>query len=191
MRRIARPMLAAVFVVGGFDALRHPAAPRRTAAAPLVKVSPARSTCPTTRSCSSAPTAPRCSARGALLATGRVPRARLARSSPRPLVPTTVAGHAFWEETDPAKRARSRRSQFLKNVGLLGGLLLAAVDTAGKPGLRGGPSAPPRTPARGRTSQREAKQAARLASRGPPRGSPGGTARHDAHHLTPVPTGRP
>ena len=36
VRRIARPMLAAIFVTSGLDALRHPAA-RAQAAAPLVK----------------------------------------------------------------------------------------------------------------------------------------------------------
>jgi hypothetical protein len=50
------------------------------------------------------------------------------------LVPTTLAGHRFWEEKDPAERYR-QRGNFLKNVGLLGGLILAAVDTEGQPGL--------------------------------------------------------
>ena len=70
---------------------------------------------------------------GALLATGHVPRIAstiLAGS----LVPTTVAAHPFWKESDPQKRAQ-QKIQFLKNLGLLGGLLLAAVDTAGKPSL--------------------------------------------------------
>ena len=50
------------------------------------------------------------------------------------LVPTTVAAHSFWQEQDPEVRAK-QKVQFLKNLGLLGGLLLAAVDTEGKPGL--------------------------------------------------------
>ena len=49
-------------------------------------------------------------------------------------MPTTYAGHPFWEETGPGQARRSG-SHFLKNLGLLGGLLLAAVDTEGKPGL--------------------------------------------------------
>ena len=44
------------------------------------------------------------------------------------LVPTTVAAHSFWQEQDPEVRAK-QKVQFLKNLGLLGGLLLAAVDT--------------------------------------------------------------
>jgi hypothetical protein len=70
---------------------------------------------------------------GSLLALGKFPRLAstvLAAS----LVPTTVAAHSFWQEQDPEVRAK-QKVQFLKNLGLLGGLLLAAVDTEGKPGL--------------------------------------------------------
>jgi putative oxidoreductase len=41
------------------------------------------------------------------------------------LVPTTVAGHAFWSDDDPVAR-KTNRIQFLKNVGLAGGLLAVA-----------------------------------------------------------------
>jgi uncharacterized membrane protein YphA (DoxX/SURF4 family) len=70
---------------------------------------------------------------GMLLATGRMTRpaaAVLAGS----LVPTTVAGHPFWRETDPARR-RGEQIQFMTNLGVLGGLMLAAVDTEGRPSL--------------------------------------------------------
>ena len=67
------------------------------------------------------------------LATGRAPRlcATLLAAS---LVPTTAAGHRFWEESDQVARS-NQRTHFFKNVSMLGGLLLAAVDTEGKPGL--------------------------------------------------------
>ena len=39
-----------------------------------------------------------------------------------------------WNETDPTARANSRL-HFVKNVSMLGGLLLASVDTDGKPGM--------------------------------------------------------
>ena len=42
------------------------------------------------------------------------------------LVPTTVAGHAFWKDEDPARRT-ANRIQVLKNTGLIGGLLTVAV----------------------------------------------------------------
>ncbi|MEV0392796.1 DoxX family membrane protein [Polymorphospora rubra] len=70
---------------------------------------------------------------GLLLATGRCTRpaaAVLAAS----LVPTTLAGHPFWSVDDPTDR-RNQQTHFLKNIGLLGGLLLAAVDTQGRPGV--------------------------------------------------------
>lgn len=51
------------------------------------------------------------------------------------LIPTTLAAHGFWKLDDPSAR-RLQRIQFLKNLGLLGGLLLAALDTEGRPGLR-------------------------------------------------------
>jgi uncharacterized membrane protein YphA (DoxX/SURF4 family) len=50
------------------------------------------------------------------------------------LVPTTLAGHAFWDEKDPAAR-KAQRLQFAKNSSVLGGLILAALDTEGKPGV--------------------------------------------------------
>jgi uncharacterized membrane protein YphA (DoxX/SURF4 family) len=43
------------------------------------------------------------------------------------LVPTTIAGHAFWGVDDPATRA-AQRVQFHKNLAMLGGLLFAVLD---------------------------------------------------------------
>ncbi|MDP8930210.1 MAG: DoxX protein, partial [Actinomycetota bacterium] len=37
------------------------------------------------------------------------------------LVPTTLAGHPFWKLED--KEAAQQRIQFMKNLGLLGGLM--------------------------------------------------------------------
>lgn len=39
------------------------------------------------------------------------------------LIPTTLAGHAFWKETDPEIRTQ-QITHFTKNLGLIGGLLL-------------------------------------------------------------------
>jgi hypothetical protein len=81
------------------------------------------------------------------------------------LVPTTYAGHPFWEEKDRATRVQQRNA-FLKNLGVLGGLLQAAVDTEGRPGVayrmhmvsKGAER-------RARTTKRETKQAVRAARR--------------------------
>jgi hypothetical protein len=81
------------------------------------------------------------------------------------IVPTTVAGHAFWNETDPVVR-KQQRTQFLKNLGLLGGLLLATVDTEGKPGLAYRAGLAGDSAKRGaKRARREAKHAARAARR--------------------------
>jgi len=67
---------------------------------------------------------------GALLAVGWVPRvAALALAAT--LIPTTAAGHRFWEYDDPQERAQ-QRIHFLKNLSMLGGLLMVAADSGGR-----------------------------------------------------------
>jgi uncharacterized membrane protein YphA (DoxX/SURF4 family) len=68
---------------------------------------------------------------GMLTPAHRLASATLAAS----LVPTTLAGHAYWEFEDPGDRLQ-QRNHFMKNLGLLGGLIMATVDNDGKPGLR-------------------------------------------------------
>jgi putative oxidoreductase len=43
------------------------------------------------------------------------------------LVPTTIVGHAFWKEENTAGR-KNQLTQFFKNLGLLGGLLLVLTE---------------------------------------------------------------
>jgi putative oxidoreductase len=69
---------------------------------------------------------------GLLLASGHLTRPAAAVLAGN-LVPTTLAGHPFWSYKG-AERTQ-HQTHFLKNLGLLGGLLLAAADTQGKPGL--------------------------------------------------------
>jgi putative oxidoreductase len=92
---------------------------------------------------------------GAMLATGRMPRlASLALAAT--LVPTTLAGHRFWEESDAQQRA-NQQVHFFKNLSMIGGLLLASVDTEGKPSV----AWMARSGAR-RARKQAAKQAGRL-----------------------------
>ena len=49
-------------------------------------------------------------------------------------VPNTYSRHRFWELSDPGERSE-QRAHFLKNVGLIGGLVLELVDTEGAPSL--------------------------------------------------------
>ncbi|MBP1159060.1 DoxX family protein [Rhodococcus sp. PvR099] len=138
VRRIARPLLATVFITGGIDALRHPAG-KADIAEPVIQQ--AHGALPD-RVAALVPSDPTNLVRlngaiqvgaGALLAIGKAPRiASLTLASS--LLPTTLAGHAFWNESDPLQRA-AHRTQFFKNMSLLGGLLIAGVDTEGKPSL--------------------------------------------------------
>lgn len=132
VRRIARPLLAAVFVIQGLDSLRHPARRAEMASPLLDKIGPVLGL-PEDKEMLVRANGFAQLVGGTMLATGRLPRvgALLIAGS---LVPTTVAGHPFWQETDPQQRAQ-QRTQFLKNLGLLGGALLALVDTEGRPGL--------------------------------------------------------
>ncbi len=43
------------------------------------------------------------------------------------IVPTTMAGHAYWKIEDPVAR-KLQRVQLVKDVAMIGGLLLAATD---------------------------------------------------------------
>ncbi|MFG1771029.1 DoxX family protein [Nocardia salmonicida] len=70
---------------------------------------------------------------GLLLASGRAPRpAALLLAAT--VVPGTVTEQDFWAENDPDRKA-AKRVGFLKDLGLLGGLMIAAADTEGKPSL--------------------------------------------------------
>src|SRR6185312_4535292 len=139
IRLIARPMLASMFVVGGIDALMNasgkvPKAEKVTDQVPTLaeRIAPGLPV----------PTDPATLVRinggvqvvaGLALATGRMPRISalvLAAS----LAPTTYAGHPFWEEKDKPARS-AQRTQFFKNLSMTGGLLLASVDTEGRPGV--------------------------------------------------------
>ena len=137
VRRIARPMLSAVFIGRGVDALRNPK-PAAAAARPTLEglsklPDPVGPKVPF-----NAETVARINAAvqiggGLLLATGRMPRlasATLALS----VIPGSLGGHMFWNEADPHRKADERRA-FLADVSLIGGLIIAAVDTEGKPSL--------------------------------------------------------
>ncbi len=64
-------------------------------------------------------------AAGSALALGIKPRLA-ALSLAGLLVPTTLAGHRFWEEESEQGRSM-QETQFLKNVAIIGGLLLYAA----------------------------------------------------------------
>ncbi|HSN36380.1 MAG TPA: DoxX family protein [Arthrobacter sp.] len=132
VRFVARPMLASSFVLAGMDKLKN-ADDTATQLSPLLR-----------RAAESLPfqTDEKVLARviggtqvgaGVLLALGK--SARLAATILA--VISALNGFVEWRSADiSTKNARdARRKQLLKNVSLTGGVLLAAVDTNGRPGL--------------------------------------------------------
>jgi putative oxidoreductase len=132
-RRIARPLLASIFVVGGWDAFWNPAAKAKKAevvSEPLGDSVGVEQLDPETLVRINGAVQ---IVGGILLALGKYRRVA-AVALIGSIVPTTYAGHRFWEESDPATRAQ-QKMHFVKNLGLLGGLILAAFDTEGEPSL--------------------------------------------------------
>lgn len=171
-------MLAALFIQGGINALKAPQGHVQAARPVLDAVSPA-----VDKAVEIAPIDQRPDdemlvkidagvkiVAGSMLALGKFPRlasTALAAS----LIPTTLAGHRFWDETDEAKKAE-QQIHFFKNVGLLGGLLIAAADTHGKPSVA----------YRGKRAARRAQAAVAdlTTTSGPGLGERVGSAAHDA-----------
>jgi len=133
LRFIARPMLGSIFVIQGYETWRRPE--RVTPAAEPV-VRPVRDRVPGVPS--ETEEAVRLNGAvqavaGSMLAAGWFPRLS-ALALAGTLVPTTLAGHRFWEVADKQERAQQRIG-FLKNLTIMGGLLIAAADTGGSPSL--------------------------------------------------------
>lgn len=165
-RRIARPLLAAVFIANGVDTLLHPKAKIDAAKQLLDKAQEV------------APSAPAVDpvlfvqAQGALevgaglmMAIGRAPRLAAAVLAVD-LIPSAAVEHPFWSGDYPDER-KTRRAQFLKNAGLLGGLLMVVSDTGGKPSLAWRARHTKRDTNKGveKASRRVRKQAKRAARR--------------------------
>lgn len=136
-RLLARPMLASMFIVGGIDALKSPGSKAPAAEPVTERLVPAAKKAGLPLP-SDTETLVRLNGAaqvlgGLALATGKAPRLG-ALTLAASLVPTTFAGHRFWEESDPAMK-RNQRIHFLKNVSMLGGAIIAAGDTDGKPGV--------------------------------------------------------
>jgi putative oxidoreductase len=138
LRRVARPLLASIFIYGGIGALRD-AQGHAKAVEPFLNdtFDKVEGVLP-----EGVPRDPVTLVKidagvkigaGLAFATGRAPRLAsfLLLGS---LVPTTLAAHRFWDVKEPAER-QQQTVQFFKNAGLAGGLLLATADTSGKPSL--------------------------------------------------------
>jgi uncharacterized membrane protein YphA (DoxX/SURF4 family) len=137
VRRIARPLLSAVFIGQGIDALRSPKQAAETARPTLEGLQklpePAATKVP-----SDAETLARINAvvqigGGLLLASGRLPRVASAALAAT-VIPGRMGDHLFWTEKDQQRKAQQRR-EFLTDLSLIGGLIIASADTEGKPSL--------------------------------------------------------
>lgn len=135
LRRVARPLLASAFIADGIDAVVHPDAhtgaltklePRLAKVADDVPYVPRDAR--TLVRISGAVTA----TSGVLLALGVAPRVA-AGVLAAVQVPTILVRHPFWS-TRGAER-KEHLAGALRGASLLGGLLLASADTAGKPSL--------------------------------------------------------
>jgi uncharacterized membrane protein YphA (DoxX/SURF4 family) len=146
-------MLASIFVVQGYDTVLRP---ERVSAQAEPVVRPIAERVPVVPSQTEQAVRINGAVQvvaGSLLALGRWPRLS-ALAIAATLVPTTLAGHRFWETQDKQERAQ-QRIHFLKNLSMLGGLVIAAADTAGRPSLAW----------RGRQAARSARRDVSLAAR--------------------------
>jgi uncharacterized membrane protein YphA (DoxX/SURF4 family) len=130
-------MLSAVFIGQGVDSLLNPKTAAQ-AAAPAVDglrnlPDPVGSKIPTDPETFAKINAGAQIAGGLLLAAGRAPRLASAALA-LTVIPANLGAHMFWTESDPERKAEQRRA-FLTDVSLVGGLIIASADTAGKPSL--------------------------------------------------------
>ncbi|MGO1166773.1 MAG: DoxX family protein [Janibacter sp.] len=131
VRRIARPLLSSIFILGGVNAVRYAAA-HKDAAEPVIKKLAAPLGLPEDSELLVRVNGAAMVGGGVLVATGKAPRlGSLVLLGAT--IPTTLT-HQWWNETDPEKK-QGEQIQFFKNLSLVGGLLLAAADTEGKPGV--------------------------------------------------------
>ncbi|MBX6768101.1 MAG: DoxX family membrane protein, partial [Actinomadura rubrobrunea] len=129
---LARPFVAAPYIITGLETLRDPA-PRAEQVAPAVKPIADRFDWLPTKD-------PEALVRfqgalslgtGVLLLTGRFRRLTTFLLAAQ-LVPSLLTEHRYWTEDDPERRA-SERSHLLKNVGLFGALLMVAAQPRRSP----------------------------------------------------------
>src|SRR3954469_10786491 len=124
LRQLARPLLGATFIAAGVEALREGDRRRQQAQAltgSLGLGDPATVTKAVAGTQIGA---------GLLLATGRMPRLS-ALALAATVVPDALTGHAFWAEDDKQQR-QLQRSLLVRDLGLLGGLLVTVADTGGR-----------------------------------------------------------
>jgi uncharacterized membrane protein YphA (DoxX/SURF4 family) len=143
LRRLARPLLGLAFIDSGVSALRDDG--RRADRARSMGVQDPQQV---TRAVAAVQVGA-----GVLLVLNRTPRLS-ALVLAATVIPEAVTGHAFWSEQDKLTK-RNERTMFARDLGLLGGALVAVADTGGRE------SVPHRAT---RTAKKAAKKAAQTAT---------------------------
>lgn len=138
LRRLARPLLGVTFITSGVDALRD--GDRRAQRAGALGLGDPQAA---TRAVAGAQVGA-----GALLTLGRFPRLS-SLTLAATVIPDALTGHAFWAEQDKQTR-QVQRTMFMRDLGLLGGLLVSVADTGGRESV----------PHRARRTARKAKRSA-------------------------------
>lgn len=132
VRALARPMLASSFILSGIDRLRHAEQTAQQLAPVLSPLSAALPVQASEKNLARVLAGTQVGA-GILLAAGKCAR-------PAAVVLALTAGLSTvveYRNADTATKENRahRRNQLTKNIGLIGGALLASVDTVGRPGL--------------------------------------------------------
>jgi uncharacterized membrane protein YphA (DoxX/SURF4 family) len=137
-RRLARPLLGLAFLSSGVEALRDidSRADRARGYGVGQPVTASRAVAGTQIGA------------GLLMTLGKFPRLT-ALVLAVTVIPEAATGHAFWAEKGEEKS--EKRALFARDLGLLGGLLVAAADTGGRESV----------PHRARRTSRNARKAAR------------------------------
>ncbi len=142
LRFVARSMLASYFVASGVKSLRDPGALVPVAEPLIDRVVPTLKQYAPEQVSGYIPEDPVTLIRingvlqlvgGLALATGKGRRLG-ALVLAATIIPATIAKHPFWTRATEEERSADR-SHFLKNVSLLGGVLLASRDTEGRPSI--------------------------------------------------------
>jgi len=121
LRAAGRAFTGIPYIVLGYDAATEPGM-RVNAAAPLLDKARAVVPVPLDNEAIVRANGAAMAVGGAMVASGfgaRVGAGIIAAS----LIPTTAAGHAFWEIDDPMQR-KMQQVQFVKNLTMLGGVVM-------------------------------------------------------------------
>lgn len=133
--RLASPLIASIFIRAGLDAALNPEGKVKKAEAVTLPLAQRVSILPEDTETLVRLNGVTQVVAGSMLSLGlwrRLAATVLIGS----LIPTTLAGHRFWEELDEDTR-NAQMLQLLKNLGLLGGLVLVATNSPARKGVRG------------------------------------------------------